>query len=265
MVGRELDVARRARARVHAGRGARSSSTTSGSRATAATTRCAGSRSTSARGRDRGRRRRRGQRPARARRGGRRACGPPSSGEVRVAGKPLRGGDAREAIRAGVAHVPEDRLHTGVAPSLSIGSNTGAQVVPRPRRLGRAAAAPRRDPRPGGRADPRTTTSAAATRACRRGCSPAATCRRSCSAREFSGSPRVLVAASPTRGLDVSAIETVHTLPARRRRQRHGDPADQRGPRRDHGAGRPHRRHVRGPHRRRARRARRRPSRSSAC
>jgi general nucleoside transport system ATP-binding protein len=29
-------------------------------------------------------------------------------------------------------------------------------------------------------------------------------------AREFSGAPRVLVAASPTRGLDVGAIETVH-------------------------------------------------------
>ena len=29
-------------------------------------------------------------------------------------------------------------------------------------------------------------------------------------AREFSGEPRVVVAASPTRGLDVGAIETVH-------------------------------------------------------
>jgi ABC-type uncharacterized transport system ATPase subunit len=29
-------------------------------------------------------------------------------------------------------------------------------------------------------------------------------------AREFAGLPRVLVAASPTRGLDVGAIETVH-------------------------------------------------------
>ncbi|HSP71958.1 MAG TPA: heme ABC transporter ATP-binding protein, partial [Gaiellaceae bacterium] len=29
--------------------------------------------------------------------------------------------------------------------------------------------------------------------------------------REFSGEPTVLVAASPTRGLDVSAIETVHS------------------------------------------------------
>jgi ABC-type uncharacterized transport system ATPase subunit len=30
-------------------------------------------------------------------------------------------------------------------------------------------------------------------------------------AREFAGDPKVLIAASPTRGLDVSAIETVHT------------------------------------------------------
>src|SRR5204863_2436913 len=29
-------------------------------------------------------------------------------------------------------------------------------------------------------------------------------------AREFSGQPRLVVAASPTRGLDVGAIETVH-------------------------------------------------------
>jgi simple sugar transport system ATP-binding protein len=30
-------------------------------------------------------------------------------------------------------------------------------------------------------------------------------------AREFSGRPKLLIAASPTRGLDVGAIETVHT------------------------------------------------------
>src|SRR5262245_14866319 len=46
---------------------------------------------------------------------------PASRGRVLVEGRPI-GGDARAAIRAGVAHVPEDRLHTGVAPSLSIGS-----------------------------------------------------------------------------------------------------------------------------------------------
>ena len=36
----------------------------------------------------------------------------------------LRAGDPRDAIARGVAHVPEDRLGTGVAPSLSIASNT---------------------------------------------------------------------------------------------------------------------------------------------
>ena len=36
----------------------------------------------------------------------------------------LRPGDPRDAIAHGVAHVPEDRLGTGVAPSLSIASNT---------------------------------------------------------------------------------------------------------------------------------------------
>src|SRR5262249_28317711 len=48
---------------------------------------------------------------------------PLAEGVVGVDGVPLHGGDPRAAIRAGVAHVPEDRLHTGVAPSLSVASN----------------------------------------------------------------------------------------------------------------------------------------------
>src|SRR3954468_22953015 len=47
----------------------------------------------------------------------------PARGTITVEGRPMRGGDARAAIHAGVAHVPEDRLHTGAAPSLSIASN----------------------------------------------------------------------------------------------------------------------------------------------
>ncbi len=48
---------------------------------------------------------------------------PIRSGSVAVGGRRLRGGDPREAILAGVAHVPEDRLGTGLAPSLSVTSN----------------------------------------------------------------------------------------------------------------------------------------------
>ena len=46
-----------------------------------------------------------------------------TAGEFRVSGRALRGGDPREAIAAGIAYVPEDRLGTGVAPSLSIAAN----------------------------------------------------------------------------------------------------------------------------------------------
>jgi general nucleoside transport system ATP-binding protein len=133
----------------------------------------------------------------------------PAAGSVRVSGLRLRLGDPRAAIAARVAHVPEDRLGTGVSPSLSIASNSvlksyrGSEMSRGPmlrRRLIRERAVelihrygvatpgpdlPARDLSGGN-------------------------LQKLVLGREFSGSPRVLVAASPTRGLDVGAIETVH-------------------------------------------------------
>jgi simple sugar transport system ATP-binding protein len=133
----------------------------------------------------------------------------PTRGEIVLGGRPLRGGDAREAIGAGVAHVPEDRLHTGVAPSLPISSN----VVLKSYRAGRVTWGPllrlrairrhaaelihRYDVRGGGPEVPARQLSGG-------------NLQKVVLAREFDGSPRVLVVASPTRGLDVAAIETVH-------------------------------------------------------
>jgi general nucleoside transport system ATP-binding protein len=134
---------------------------------------------------------------------------PAARGEVAVDGKRLRSGDARAAIRAGVAHVPEDRLTTGVAPSLSIASNVvlksyrGGSVTRGPLlRLGAirehaAALIARYDVRGGGPELPARRLSGG-------------NLQKVVLAREFHGSPRVLVVASPTRGLDVAAIETVH-------------------------------------------------------
>jgi simple sugar transport system ATP-binding protein len=134
---------------------------------------------------------------------------PVSSGEVRVAGRALRLGDPRSGIRAGISHVPEDRLGTGVAPSLSIATNSVLKSY---------------------RAEPFSQGPLLSWAAIRKFAvdliarygviTPGPDLRaRDLSGgnlqklvlgREFSADPKVLIAASPTRGLDVGAIEGVH-------------------------------------------------------
>ena len=134
---------------------------------------------------------------------------PATRGTIRVHGEPLPSGDPRAAIRAGVAHVPEDRLHTGVAPSLSIASNVvlksyrGGAVGKGPLLWLRAIREQATDLIT--RYDVKTSGPGVPARQLSGG-----NLQKVVLGREFSSSPRVLVAASPTRGLDVSAIETVH-------------------------------------------------------
>ncbi|HWQ23030.1 MAG TPA: ABC transporter ATP-binding protein [Gaiellaceae bacterium] len=131
------------------------------------------------------------------------------AGVVRVEGKALRAGDPRSAIAAGVAHVPEDRLGTGLAPGLSIAANVAlkryraAPVSSGPllrlRRMRELAEAlvRRYDVKAPGVDTPVRNLSGG-------------NLQKLVLGREFDGEPRVLVAAQPTRGLDVGAIETVH-------------------------------------------------------
>jgi general nucleoside transport system ATP-binding protein len=134
---------------------------------------------------------------------------PPTEGEVRVQGRRLRVGDPRAAIAAGVAHVPEDRLGTGVAPSLSIASN----VVLKSYRDDDVSAGPvlrlgkirERAVELIRRYGVRAPSPALPARQLSGG-----NLQKVVLGREFHGRPRALVVASPTRGLDVGAIETVH-------------------------------------------------------
>ena len=130
-------------------------------------------------------------------------------GTVRVAGRRLRNGDPQAAIAAGVGYVPEDRLGTGLAPNLSVSSNVVLKSYRRPPvsrgpllLLGRmrdiAVALIRRyDVKTPGPDSPAHLLSGG-------------NLQKLVLGREFQGEPRVLVAAQPTRGLDVGAIETVH-------------------------------------------------------
>ncbi len=133
----------------------------------------------------------------------------PTEGSVRVGGRPPRAGDPRAAIAAGVAYVPEDRLGTGLAPSLSIASNLVLKSYREPsasrgpllrlRRIRDRAVELIRRYRiaaPGPGAPARLLSGG--------------NLQKVVLAREFSGRPKLLVVASPTRGLDVGAIETVH-------------------------------------------------------
>ena len=134
---------------------------------------------------------------------------PAAKGMVRVSGKKPRSGDPRAAIRAGVAYVPEDRLGTGLAPSVSIASNLALKSYREPpassgpllrlRRIRDRAVElinRYRISAPGPQAPVRLLSGG--------------NLQKVVLAREFSGKPKVLVAASPTRGLDVGAIESVH-------------------------------------------------------
>jgi simple sugar transport system ATP-binding protein len=141
----------------------------------------------------------------------------PTKGAVRVGERKPRSGDPRAAIRCGIAYVPEDRLGTGLAPSLSIAENLALKSYRRPpvaagpwlrrrRMLERARELMRRyEVRAPG---PRTPTRLLS----------GGNLQKVLLAREFDGQPLALVAASPTRGLDVGAIETVrrHLLDAAR-------------------------------------------------
>jgi simple sugar transport system ATP-binding protein len=133
----------------------------------------------------------------------------PGNGSVRVTGRTLRLGDPRSAIAAGVAHVPEDRLGTGVASSLSISENAVLKSYRR-RPMSRGPILRWRAIRDHaldviGRYGVATPGPHLRARDLSGG-----NLQKLVLGREFSGKPKVVIAASPTRGLDVGAIETVH-------------------------------------------------------
>jgi general nucleoside transport system ATP-binding protein len=130
-----------------------------------------------------------------------------TKGSIRVVGEPVKNGDARASFDAGVGYVPEDRLGTGVSPSLSIAMNVdlrafrGGSAGPflRLRRMrDRAVEAIRRFDIRGATPELRTDYLSGGN------------VQKVVIAREFDAKPSLLVAAAPTRGLDVAAVEQVH-------------------------------------------------------
>ncbi len=139
------------------------------------------------------------------------ATRPRATGSVVVDGRSTSGLDPRELIEAGVAHIPEDRLHTGLAASASIEDNLVLKSYRKPpiaagpfvKRAAVRKNAVTLIERFGGSAPSPATPSRVLS---------GGNVQKVVLARELSAGPTVVIAASPTRGLDVGAIETVRAM-----------------------------------------------------
>ena len=133
---------------------------------------------------------------------------PATTGTVTVDGKVLPNGRPRKAIEGGLAHVPEERLHTGLAAGLSVEDNMALKTY-RTSLMSRLGMLRRKSISEKAlelvtRYDVKTPDTATPVRLLSGG-----NVQKVLLSREFSTDPVALVAASPTRGLDVGAIETV--------------------------------------------------------
>jgi general nucleoside transport system ATP-binding protein len=135
---------------------------------------------------------------------------PVRAGRILFRGEDVSRRSIQSRIEAGIGYMPEDRLRDGVAPALSVTENLVAKSYRRPpvgrallvdyRAAGAFAAelAERFDVR-GGLASPAATLSGG-------------NVQKLVLAREISAGASLLVAAQPTRGLDLSAAETTRRL-----------------------------------------------------
>jgi len=131
------------------------------------------------------------------------------AGTVRLAGRDVTGASAHDVLHRGLGHIPEDRQRRGLVLNFSLAENLAlhdydAEPNARfgwlfPRRLVQRARGILRqfDVRGGG---PQTLASALS----------GGNQQKVVVGRELSRDPQVLLAAQPTRGLDVGAIEFVH-------------------------------------------------------
>ena len=136
---------------------------------------------------------------------------PRTSGRIEVDGEVLDRADARHPIRMGVAYVPQDRLGTGLAPDLSIAENLVLKryrrpPVSRPPFL-RSSVIDAEAEVLMEQFDVRAPSSQTPTRRLSGG-----NVQKVLLAREMSGRPKVLVVSTPTQGLDIGAVATVHQL-----------------------------------------------------
>jgi ABC-type uncharacterized transport system ATPase subunit len=131
------------------------------------------------------------------------------AGHIKISGHEITSESARDHFESGFGHIPEDRQHRGLVLDFSIAENMGLHDFRKPPNARHGWLYPKRlverarllikefDVRGG---NPQTHASALS----------GGNQQKVILAREIDRNPNVLIAAQPTRGLDVGAIEFVH-------------------------------------------------------
>ena len=145
---------------------------------------------------------------------------PVESGAIEMSGRDLTNHTPREILDAGFAHVPEDRQRDGLVLTLSVADNL---VLNTPRREPFAHRGTRRLSAVRANADERITQFDIRTESAESavGSLSGGNQQKVIVARELSRDADVIVAAQPTRGLDVGSIEYVHQQIVRQRNAGH--------------------------------------------
>jgi simple sugar transport system ATP-binding protein len=133
---------------------------------------------------------------------------PATTGTIVVNGREVEGSDPEKMRRAGIAHIPEDRLTNGVALDVSIAENLVVDRFARPPYTRGGALRPGEIRRQALALMERFDIRAAGPDA-PMGSLSGGNMQKVIVAREFSAEPRLLVAAQPTRGIDIGATEFV--------------------------------------------------------
>ena len=133
-----------------------------------------------------------------------------TAGDILLQGEPLPPGDPRAAADRGLAYVPEDRIGTGLAPGLTVADNCVLKAY-RQRHLGRGPFLHRQKILSVTRRLLEAFNVKGTAESLVRQLS-GGNAQKVLLAREISAEPQVMVVATPTRGLDVSAMESIRTL-----------------------------------------------------
>ena len=139
-----------------------------------------------------------------------RGCGRLPEGTIEIDGESLVGLNPAQARRTGLGYVPEERMRDGVVPEFSVAENLLLidNATPEFSRWGflRARAIKRHSEELVAEFDVKTPSLDTPVRNLSGG-----NIQKLILAREMSAGPRVLLAAQPTRGVDVGAAHYIHT------------------------------------------------------